>query len=342
MPWIKRNMGLVIGLAVGVLLLGLAGWFLMGKKAAADAASLELDEATQKLTTLYNRDPRPNQQNITAGREDAKHLESFIGDVEKYFAPPAIPQGITGRTFGLLLDERLNDLRQSAKRFSVKLPQDYKFSFASMSTNVNIPTEVIPSLVTYLSDVEAITRALFISKVNALDSLKRPSVPQDETLGSSDFLTEKPTTNEWVTSTPYEVSFRGFSPNLADVLKALRGLDRFVTVKDIVVGVASGEDPSAQPGGYPMSGLRTPDSMPAGGMPPELASRYGLGQRSRYGMRPMQPVVPVTPVTRGPGTVVDEQLLLVTMKLEVARAIHVPKTDAASPAGMAGTEPATF
>lgn len=343
MDWIKRNIGLVGSLAVGLVLLGVAGWFLSMKKETADGATTQLDEATQKLKTLYNRDPRPNQENIKAGKEDAQKVEAFVASLEPHFIPPQLPKDITGRSFGLLMDEMLNSLRQTAKRYSVKLPQDYKFGFASQATNVNIPAESLSSLVLYLHDVDALGRAVFSAKVNSIEGIKRPSVPSDETLGSLDFLTEKPVTNEWTIATPYEISFKGFSPNIAEVLAALQKLKSFVAVKNMSVGPASADQADGTPGGASGLGMRM-DSMPAGPSSSDMA-RYGLGGGgggSRYGRAPraFAPVVPVAPVApRTHGPIVDEQLLQVILSLDIVRPVPAQKNQPAPVAS--GTDSAT-
>ncbi|MCC6235220.1 MAG: hypothetical protein IT580_21440, partial [Verrucomicrobiales bacterium] len=151
-----------------------------------------------------------------------------------------------------------------------------------------------------------------------------PSILKDEGSGS-DYLTKKSVTNNLVIRTPYDMTFRAFSSELAAVLRGFAALDQLVVIKTINIdpttlkgsgggavqmmtmmpsspgvmptpgGGMGGMDPAlAQRYGLGAGGGRRPGEGGGGpgGMDPALASRYGLGgggeaaMRSRYGGGP--------------------------------------------------------
>ena len=70
-----------------------------------------------------------------------------------------------------------------------------------------------------LGEVKGICEVLFEAKVNSLDNLRRERVSADDSKGpQTDYLGEKSVTNELAVLTPYEVTFRCFSSELAAVL----------------------------------------------------------------------------------------------------------------------------
>ena len=70
-----------------------------------------------------------------------------------------------------------------------------------------------------MAEVKAICAVLFQAKINSLDNIRRERVSEDDLKGpQTDYLPDKSVTNELAVLSPYEVSFRCFSPELAAVL----------------------------------------------------------------------------------------------------------------------------
>ena len=70
-----------------------------------------------------------------------------------------------------------------------------------------------------LAEVKAICTVLFQAKINSLDNIRRERVSEDDLKGpQTDYLPEKSVTNELAVLSPYEVTFRCFSSELAAVL----------------------------------------------------------------------------------------------------------------------------
>ncbi len=332
MNWLKRNLGLAISGVISLALLGLASYFLLMKKATADEASTKLQEATERLQTLVNRNPGASVENIAAAKEDQKKIEGFLADLKHFFVTPSYPTQITSRDFGVHLYQKVNDLQQGAKAAGVTLPADFQFSFASQMKTPNIPTNALGALAAQLAEIESICNVLFQAKIHELQSVKRASVTSDETAGIGDFLTAKGDTNEFTIITPYDVKFKGFSGDLANVLEGLIKAENCIAVKDLVIQrVDAAQTNEEAMTSMPMQSYMNPMLMQRygmRGMPPGLASRYGLG------MRP-PPITPVTPPAaipaRGPATLHDEHQLEITLSLLTVRNNLTGKVPKAAP-----------
>src|SRR5204862_6259930 len=89
-----------------------------------------------------------------------------------------------------------------------------------------------------LGEVKTICDVLFQAKVNSLDSLRRESISADDansTQGQTDYISRHSVTNELAVLSPYEITFRGFSSELAAVLAGFASSPRGLIVKTINV-----------------------------------------------------------------------------------------------------------
>ncbi len=78
----------------------------------------------------------------------------------------------------------------------------------------------LEALAAQLGEVKTISEILFGAGINALDGIERVHVSPDDANGpQTDYLTDLPLTNDLAVLVPYEVTFRGFSPEVARVLK---------------------------------------------------------------------------------------------------------------------------
>jgi hypothetical protein len=327
MPWLKRNLVLVVAGVVALGLLGFAGYFLFNKVNDERQVTEQLDQATEQLKTLVNRDPHPGTpkvNNIAAAKEENKKLQAFVDDLRKYFVPPALPAHLNSRDFRLLLDTTITALQAETVKSGVKTPDtNYWFTFSGISRTMTFADNALEPLSSQLVDVKNIIGVLCDAKVNSLVSLKRaPTTSIDNTTtAAQDYHGLKASTNEWTVSMPYEVTFYGFSSEIASVLEGFIHSPECFVVKNVVVGHASTDQQSQEAPVYPMGGMR-PGYPGSGGMDPALMSRYGLG--SRYGGgRPMpqmqQPVAP-RPVARPTSNnVLEEKMLQVTLTVDAVK-----------------------
>ena len=351
MDWIKRNLYFLIGSLVALALMGLAGWYLYSKWQLNNEILVKLDEQYNKLKELNSQKPHPGAgevDNIKAAKEQQKELRAFLQKAQQYFqrCPPIpVPEGakLTSQEFSSALSRTLDQMQRDATKASVTLPpkdstgQAYSFSFAAQSKSLSYAAVSLAPLSVQLAEIKAICTVLFQAKVNSLDNIRRERVSDDDLKGpQTDYLTEKSVTNELVVLTPYEVTFRCFSSELAAVLAGFASAPCGLLVKTINVEsapAAAGSEAMA-PGiapAYPPPGASP--VAPAAGVDQRMMERYGVGRMrgpggagGRYergaGPAPQQmyapPAAPVTPAPASRGGLplaLDEKQLKVTLML---------------------------
>ena len=299
MAWIKRNLFFTIGGAIAVLLLCASAYYNFKSWRHNRNAMQAVSDAYTELENDYNHKPSPgNEQldNIKAAQEQEQELRKWIEQAKGHFqtAPP-IPNPengeVTTEQFAGSLRKTIQDLQQQATNLNVGLPPDYSFSFAAERNLVTFTPGSLNGLASHLGDIKALCNILFNAKINALDSIQREMVSDNDTAGpQSDYLPDKTVTNTLsditYTVTPYIVTFRCFSSDLATVLSSMASSDYCFIVKAVNV-MPAGETQAA--GG--------------GNAPPSPTSSY---------------------TTTGPGgvqIVLDEKLLQVTLAIEVVKLV---------------------
>jgi len=136
-------------------------------------------------------------------------------------------------------------------------------------------------LAVQLGEVKAVSEILFGAGINALDGIQRFHVSPDDAGGPvTDYLDEMPVTNSMAVLVPYQITFRAFSSEIAQVLKAFASSPDGFIIKDI----------SVQP-----AGATAAPGIDAGTPPPSLPGK------NRW------------------QTVLNEQLLRVTMTVELVK-----------------------
>lgn len=325
MPWLKKNLLLVIGGGIALILLILAGFFLFTKIRRESEVSGTLATQTEQLTTLANQNPHPGNEktdNIKAARQQEKDLQDYLLEAKKTFVPLNYPTNLDGGRFTLLLDNTVDELRRAAERSSVKMQKDYAFTFAAQKQLLSFEAKTIEPLTRMLMDIREVCLILFQAKVLTLDGIRRVAVTTQDTPGaspgSSDYWTRKPTTNDFAILTPYEFTFHCFTPELAEVLSGLYRSPHCFIVKSIIV------DPTPSTLLEPGEGAETTMPMMMGGMGMDrmrLMMRYGM--MGRYAMPP--PPAETTPQTAAQATrgglkpVLDEKPFRVVMWVDALR-----------------------
>ncbi len=358
MPWLKRNLVLVIGGLVAVGLLGLAGFFLFTKIQLNDGVTNQLNEKTEELKRLVGRDPHPGTEkvnNIKAAKEEEKKLQAFLAQVQQYFVPQRTETNqMTSREFRELLDNTIDELQRGAERSGVKVPEDYWYTFSAQKTSMTFATNIVDSLASQLTDIRTLCQILFDSKVISLVGLRRMPVATEDS-GSQDYLTEKGITNNWTVAIPYELSFQAFSSELATVLEGIIRSKNCFVVKNLSVDRAdahqqveetstSSGNPYGPSSGFLQGMQRRYGLMPGGGrmgggqgMSREMQQRYGMAPAAP---QPSQPTPAGRPVGKGGNTVfLEEKALRMTLSVFAVKLKPAGKTaKVAEPA--APTEPA--
>ena len=301
MVWVKRNLGLVIGGVVALALLVVASIYLWNKRGEDQAVTAELDTATARYQELLNRPVHPGDDrgvvnNIERAKDEVQRLQAFLEQVRSKFGGGEVPTNISNREFRALLDNTINDLQRKAESLGITLPQkDYWFTFAPQRTAVEFKS--IEMLTHQLLDVKELVEILYDAKVQDLKGIRRvPASTEDN--NTQDFMTDKKaTTNEVAIVTPYELKFQGFSAELGRVLDRLVQAKRCFVVRSVAVDRA------------PEDQVET--AMPM--MMNPLMNRYN----PRYGIPP--PVAPPPRQQRQGNVLLDENKLLVEMRVDVVR-----------------------
>ena len=309
MTWIKRNLFFFIGTALAVGLLVAAGVYGFGNWQRNETASSALTGAYTTLETLNNENPSPGNDkvnNIQTAREQERQLHDWIQQAKQYFQPiPPVPNPtngvVTSEAFAAALRRTIDQLQHEADGTSVTLPPQYGFSFEAERRLVKFAPGSLELLAKQLGEVKTISEILYAAKINSLDGLRRVRVSDDDTRGpQSDYLNESAVNNNLAIFTPYEVTFRCFSQDLANALSVFASSPHGFVVKNISVQtMTTTAAPSASPPGGEMTGAQPPP--------------YAPQNQPAY-----QP--PSAPIGRGGlQTVLDEHILSITMKIEVVK-----------------------
>ena len=357
MPWIKRNLFFVVGVVVALGLMGYAGFFLFSQIKKDGEKQEELGNQLATFKGLHEKNPFPGQKNIDLVREDQKRIEAFVAQNKSLFAP--IPQNTPKiasndhEGFKRLLLNTVDTLQREANASSVEVPTNsFYFTFSAQWRKTIFAPGTIEPLSSQLAEISEICRILFNAKINALEGLRRTRVSKDDEGGlSTEFLTVNSVTNALAVITPYEVTFRSFTAELAAAMEGFLRAPQCFIVKTIHVETnsLSFEAPplafspiftqpliTAQPAPRPET--TRPGGMdarmaerygispnrPGGGMDPKMAERYGLTTAPRAPTPP--PAVVGTPAvylprqtSNVPVTILRENPLKITLLVELVK-----------------------
>src|SRR5689334_9443032 len=211
MDWVKRNLYFLIGGAVALLLMGLAGWYLYSKWQLNNGELTKLEADFAELDRLGKETPHPGDgkkvDNVAEAKKQQQDLRDFIQKSRKYYLRiPSIPDvpKLDDHALATALSHTIDQMRRDATNASVGLPTAYDFSFQAEKNLVSFSSNSLAPLSVQLGEVKAICEILFEAKVNSLDILQRERVCAEDDKGNqSDYLGEKTVTNELALITPY-------------------------------------------------------------------------------------------------------------------------------------------
>jgi hypothetical protein len=256
MGWLKRNLFFVIGVVVGLGLLGAVGFYDYESWSHNQAAFAKLNGVYNTLSELNRQKPSPGNEhvdNIAAAREQERLLRQWMEQTTNYFQPIApIPRAANGpmssELFAGALHQTIAQLQHEADAANVELPPQYDFSFTAHMDRLTFAPGSLDPLSVQLGEVKAISEILFGAGINALDGIQRvPASPDDAGGPQTDYLADQPVTTDMAVLVPYQVTFRGFSPEIARVLGAFASSPHGFVVKTISVQPAGAS--AATPGG---------------------------------------------------------------------------------------------
>ena len=318
MGWFKRNLFFAIGGIVALGLLAAAGIYdykSWQRNTAAVGQLTELYKQLQKNTVTDKNGHKispgnDKTDNIAAAKEQERQLRQWLSQTTNYFRPIApVPKPANGQMTDALFNGALHraiiQLNDEAAAANVALPPDFYFSFTADKERPFFAPGSLGPLSVQLGEVKTIAEVLFGAGVNALDGIQRVSVSSDDTGGpQTDYLNDQPVTNNLAVLVPYQVTFRGFTPEIARVLGAFAASPHgfMVTTISVQPAPSTGMNP-AEAGAYSPAASSQAAALAAyyraaGGAPPAAATAPGRG---------------------GLQVVLNEQLLSITLKVEVVK-----------------------
>ena len=249
-------------------------------------------------------------------------MSQFLAEFRKKFAPFPTPPVKDDKGFNTYLGECIDRFRVEATNAGVQLPPEFGFSFSSLRGKLNYPPGHIALWMRQLQEISAILNILYNAKINYLWNLCR--VPAQGEDGGGDCLLQTATvTNQWGVVTPYKITFRGFSSEVAAVMEGFARSSNCFIIKTIDVS----PDLSVQP-----IAVQTPaqSAAPAYAAPPRNPSpvrnqsdhhRGPPEMRPPPGAAPQEPSAPATAaaVTAPPVLFLSENALLVTISVDVVK-----------------------
>jgi len=253
MGWIKRNLFFVIGVVAAVLLLAGAAVYTIG---AIGTSSKNEDQLKEVYSTLANiKAGSDKQENIDAARHQAEQLREWIRSTKNYFvAVPSIPPAVNGLTddaFATQLHRTITQLLRDADAGHVNLPPQYNFSFQAQSDKVRFaPPGSAEKLAVQLGEVKALADILIGAHVNAIEAIQRAKVSDDDAAGGADYIDDQPTTTDLATLTPYQITFRGFTDQIGNVLTGFGSSPHGFIIKSMNIqpaDMSGSTDPMATP-----------------------------------------------------------------------------------------------
>lgn len=350
MLWIKRNLFIVVGLAVSLVLLGGAGYYLYNSFYDNDDQDVALEQLKAELQG-FSTGYYPNEENIAIIRSNTALAQAFMTDASRLLVSEP-PRPMNAATFSSELLKALDRLRRDATNASVELPARFDFTFGEIKAQPRIFPYAVEPLNTQLGDISTLCGVLFKAKVRAIESLQRVPAyvgdpPSQDLITDLAMRTNEISTNLNLVMTPYRITFRGFVGELTAVLNGLARTKEFVVVRqlDLEAGGAApalttGVDsmmmtmpnmgvPPMAPGGLnPPAGF----GLPPGGAPgvgnPAMAPPPGVGVAT-----PPRPGLPVRPGAVGAAPaapkssltpILDEKPLRVTLVVDFIKATRRP------------------
>ena len=261
MAWIKRNLFIALSSAIGLILLGGAGFYVYTGWSEDSAAQEELTKAQSDLDVLQKKTPLPTRELVQQVKSSQEAMLAAQSKFNNVLSPATKTQALDEKSFKLTLDTALVQLQNSATNAGVRIgAPDYAFSFSALTTRLNFPTNYTARWLEQLQDVKELCGFIFASRVNILESIRRTAVSSDEqgTGGRSDYLSISLSTNQNIVSIPYEITIQGFSRELADLLNNIEHATNLYAIRTMDIQPGNGNIPTSGSGAYsPSSSAKT-------------------------------------------------------------------------------------
>ena len=335
MTWIKRNLFFVIGGVIAVALMGVGVVMLLQQISKENELSDQIGQQYAKLNELNNQTPHPGKppiDNIAEAGKQKGILREAIGKARAYFQriSPIPDMGgarLSNADFATQLRPTIVQLNKLAEAQGVLLPKkDYYFSFESERAAMAFDTNGLEKMAVQLGEVKLISEIIFGARVFALDRIRREPVATNDTVASDFLVTQRTVSTPLSDISPFEVTFRSFSGELAQVMAQFANSPNGLIIKSISIEPA----PTTGLGGMAMGDPNNPNEVvnplpiPPPIMRPDLNPDGGRGGGGRRGFNPPPAAVTPPPGAKKDPTFLNEKPFRVTLMIMVVK----PKAEA--------------
>ena len=310
MIFVRRNLFWILGGLASVVMVVASLLFATSAKSKADENLRALSAYTNSVNQLKDATPYPSPETIAKVDEDTVSVEDFSRQAEALFdhpKPPVMPP----RQFKVHLINSLVALQAEATHHNVRLPPEFRFTFAHLLPKPNLLPYSVGPLGERLQDIQHLSKILFESRVHSIDSFARVPAHEREKGGrvllyDVGIRTNLTTETAEFTSTPYRFTFRGFTSELTEVLNRLANSDRFYVVRQIEV-----------------QAMQSADSWQAVGKAPNDFADNATLKTTRVNLLRQAHIAAAAQgvVRQTLETIVDERLLRVTLMVDVVKRI---------------------
>lgn len=291
---------MVLGGLVAAGLLAAAVLYLLQGVQRGNALEAELAAQLEKLANINNAEFTASPANVKLARENTERVAAFQAGAQKMLVDASMPE-LDDAKFRALLDTAIYELSRGCSNATIIIPPKYAFTFGAQLGKLKYAPGSLEPCYRQLQDLKAISGVLIAAKIHSIESLRRVRVSVDDPKGDSAYLEDQTLrTNSFAVIAPYEVSFKGFSPELAAVLNGLARTPEFFVVKNLTV----------LPEGARVAVDSTTMTNPA----PPVVTGSGGGKK---GAAP--------PPAQRRVTILDERPLRITLSLESVRPLQPAK-----------------
>ena len=318
MAWIKRNLFFFIGSILALGLIGVGGWYFYAEYTAEGESGNQIAADYDKLRELNQKNPHPGKKggtndNVQAAQDQQAALRAWIDSTSPYFQPVKVPGDLNN--FPNELDSSVAQLQREARQDGVTLPPSYYFTFLAQKSMLAIPRKTLPQLAARLGEIKVICDILFDAKINALESVRREAISEDDTNGPDYLPPEQHTvTTPLAEVTPIEITFECFSGELASVLGNFAASPYGLVVKSMDVEPAQAAAAMTAAPTYPYASPGAPPYMGGG------RGEYNPGYPRSPGAPVQSSRMPAPPPPNGkPVKFLTENKLRITLLVEVVK-----------------------
>jgi hypothetical protein len=256
MNW-RKNMMLVVGGGICLVLFIVAGYFLVKFRADYVKVSGQVKGAQSRLDQLNQRDPFPSEANIGMSQTNLVKLQAYFKDLmDNLQQEQGAVEPIEAADFAPLLEKAKERMEARAAAAGVKMPERSGLGFASYAAGKLPSSDVIPRLVIQLKAIETVLGQLFDARVTEVLAMERdifesPASAAEEAVADSrrrgrGGATDAPVakalqglpplaTNELYSAERIYVSFTASESSVWQLLNSLAMTRPFMMVSDVKI-----------------------------------------------------------------------------------------------------------